>query len=252
MHWIFLSPHLDDSVLSCGGFIYERVQLGDQVEIWTICAGNPPKGALTPFAHSLHRRWKTTRNAPSIRRAEDISACKRIGAVPRHFNVPDCIYRKNPVTGEPIIQEDEDIQQPLGESQAALILKLKKKLAAVLPAEARVVSPLAIGNHIDHQLTRRAADGLQIPLWYLIDYPYITFDEFDATAWVNPEWEEFSQPVSRSGLKAWQSAISEYHSQISTFWNSTEEMEKAMESYWKSGGGCKIWKKNQPGLITIL
>jgi len=42
MHWIYLSPHLDDAVLSCGGIIWQQVQSGHQVEIWTICAADPP------------------------------------------------------------------------------------------------------------------------------------------------------------------------------------------------------------------
>ncbi|NTV35511.1 MAG: PIG-L family deacetylase, partial [Anaerolineaceae bacterium] len=71
MHWIFLSPHFDDAVFSCGGLIYEQVQQGDQVEIWTICAGDLPEGQLSPFAEELHARWTTGRETISSRAAED-------------------------------------------------------------------------------------------------------------------------------------------------------------------------------------
>ena len=37
-HWIYLSPHLDDAVYSCGGMLWEQVQRGVQAEVWTIFA----------------------------------------------------------------------------------------------------------------------------------------------------------------------------------------------------------------------
>lgn len=244
MRWIFLSPHLDDSVLSAGGFIAERVKKGDKVEVWTICAGDPPKGRLTAFARSLHKRWKTSRGAPAVRRAEDLQACNELGAAAKHFAIPDCIYRLNPLTGGPLIEADEDIQQPLGASQFPLVEDIARQLTAALPADSQVVSPLAIGAHIDHQLTRRAAEKLNRPLWYVIDYPYITFDEIDMADWINPRWRVLEENISPASLNTWQAAIAAYRSQISTFWNSDDELKSAMEDYWKAGGGCKLWENH--------
>lgn len=246
VNWVFLSPHLDDSVLSAGGLIAERVKKGDAVEIWTICAGDPPKGRLTPFARSLHKRWNTDRSAPSIRRAEDILACRKLGAFARHFTIPDCIYRKHPITGEPIIQKEGDIEQALGASQAFVVDEVTRQLKAALPTDCRVVSPLAIGSHIDHQITRKAAEKLNLPLWFLVDYPYITFDEIKLSDWIDPNWQLFEETVSRASLAAWQAAIAEYRSQISTFWADDSELKAAMEEYWKAGGGCKLWGNIHP------
>jgi LmbE family N-acetylglucosaminyl deacetylase len=50
MRWIYLSPHFDDAVLSCGGLIFEQARQGIPIEIWTIFAGNPPPGPLSMFA----------------------------------------------------------------------------------------------------------------------------------------------------------------------------------------------------------
>jgi LmbE family N-acetylglucosaminyl deacetylase len=33
MRWIYLSPHFDDAVLSCGGLIFDQAQAGTPVEI---------------------------------------------------------------------------------------------------------------------------------------------------------------------------------------------------------------------------
>ncbi|MBA4379671.1 MAG: PIG-L family deacetylase, partial [Anaerolinea sp.] len=57
MRWIYISPHLDDAVLSCGGLIWEQSHAGTQVEIWTVCTGDPPEGPLSPFAEVLHAEW---------------------------------------------------------------------------------------------------------------------------------------------------------------------------------------------------
>ena len=70
MRWIYLSPHLDDIVLSCGGMVWQQVQAGDVVEIWTIFSGDAPPGPLAGFAQELHARWQTGPEASAVRRAE--------------------------------------------------------------------------------------------------------------------------------------------------------------------------------------
>ncbi|MBN2499463.1 MAG: PIG-L family deacetylase, partial [Anaerolineales bacterium] len=54
---IYLSPHLDDVALSCGGLVWEQAQAGMAVEVWSVCAGDPPPGELSEYARSLHARW---------------------------------------------------------------------------------------------------------------------------------------------------------------------------------------------------
>src|SRR5512139_3118661 len=79
MHWIYLSPHLDDAALSCGGLIWEQVHAGDTVSVWTICAGDPPNGSLSPFAEALHARWQSGIEAAVLRREEDVTSCLLLG-----------------------------------------------------------------------------------------------------------------------------------------------------------------------------
>ncbi|NTU55874.1 MAG: PIG-L family deacetylase, partial [Anaerolineales bacterium] len=49
MRWIYLSPHLDDAVLSAGGLIYEQTRSGTPVEIWTFMCGVPSGTEFSPF-----------------------------------------------------------------------------------------------------------------------------------------------------------------------------------------------------------
>jgi len=74
---IFLSPHLGDAVLSCGGMIYQLAQAGQAVQVITILAGDPSPAPLSPFAQSLRDRWQAD---PAARRGEDVKALTLLGA----------------------------------------------------------------------------------------------------------------------------------------------------------------------------
>jgi LmbE family N-acetylglucosaminyl deacetylase len=240
MPWIYLSPHLDDVTLSVGGLLWEQSQAGERVSIWTICAGNPPSGDLSPFAESLHARWETGGQSMPVRRAEDIVSCKRLGADYVHFDLPDCIYRRSPISGEHLYASEEDLWIPVKADEEPLIIQLAEQLRSRLPADARVVCPLTLGDHVDHRLTRAAAERLEIPLWFYADYPYVLETE-------NPEaLENFRAKVSlisAEGLLAWQEAVAAHQSQISTFWANLPEMRQAIQSFAQKMGGVPIFAR---------
>ncbi len=96
MRWIYLSPHLDDAVLSAGGLIYEQAQAGLPVEIWTFMCGYPPDAEVSPFAQLTHAHWgfSSAEETIRMRREEDKRAAALLGATPLHFDFLDCIYRR--------------------------------------------------------------------------------------------------------------------------------------------------------------
>ena len=111
MRYFFISPHLDDAVLSCGGIIHFLVNEGHQVDIWTIFSGDPEDQNFSDFAKNLHKRWKLENQNPSdARRLEDDNACLVLGTKFIHFPYQDCIYREYE-NGIPIIQKEEDLFQ---------------------------------------------------------------------------------------------------------------------------------------------
>jgi LmbE family N-acetylglucosaminyl deacetylase len=252
MKWIFLSPHLDDAVLSCGGIIYALTCARQDVEIWTICAGDPPAGPLSPLAQILHTRWRTSRNAPEIRRGEDQTACSLLGARAVHFDIPECIYRYQPGTNKPLIQSNEELFQPLPEFEKPLALQLSQMLAKHIDSENRLVAPLAIGNHIDHHLVLTAAKALNRPLYFYPEYPYEVTVGKTSSSLISPEWQvvQFTLPVVN--LYAWQASIAAYRTQISTFWSSLEAMKSSLHDYWQKNGGSKLWySQPDPRLINF-
>ena len=244
MKWIFLSPHLDDIAFSCGGLVWDLTNAGHSVEIWTITAGDPPDDTLSPLAQTLHQNWGLGLDAVDLRRKEDQKACQIIGADPRYFSHLDCIYRKTP-EGEPYYLADEDIFGGLDPREGVLVDRLSGQLLEELPVDARIVAPLGIGNHVDHELTRKAANRLGIPLMFYADYPYareINGQEVLRFMEQSPEWQYEEFPVSEVGLDKWILSSQAYKSQISTFWADNEDLGMQIKEFSRFLGRYKLWK----------
>ncbi|MEN4011953.1 MAG: PIG-L family deacetylase [Chloroflexota bacterium] len=246
MQWVFLSPHLDDAALSCGGWIYQKIQAGAKIEICTICAGDPPPDSLSPLAEELHARWGSGASANQLRQAEDLRASRRLGASARHLAIPDCIYRRDPLSGHPLIERNEDLFQSLPDSQIPLAETVAGELARLFPPGVQLACPIALGDHIDHHLTRKAAEMLKRPLWYYADYPYLLQSGNPSLAERQPGWSAHHLTLSLSALAAWQDAVSCYRSQISTFWKDEQQMRAAIEQFWRQDGGSTLWAGGQP------
>jgi LmbE family N-acetylglucosaminyl deacetylase len=134
MRWIYLSPHLDDVVLSVGGLVWEQTLADETVEIWTVFAGDPPPPPYTPFAQELHERWGTSgENAAAVRRAEDAAACQVLAAGVRHAALPDCIYRRLPGSQQPVIGDRDDLFRPFPPGEAYLVPQIAAWIQAGIP-----------------------------------------------------------------------------------------------------------------------
>lgn len=242
--WIFLAAHFDDVVLSAGGLVWELVNRGEKVEIWTICAGDLPSGRPLPdYARMLHIFFELgEENVPYRRSQEDAASCKVLGARYRRYTVPDCIYRHLPGTDDPVIKDPDDIKGELEPDELYLIPPVTDFLRKNLPEEYELVIPLTIGHHRDHVLVRKAAERLGIPLWHYADYPYIIQEKYDLKEWIPPDAGQFSLAVTPQGLKAWQDGIACHRSQLVFFWSDESEMCSAIEAYARTGGGNTLWK----------
>lgn len=249
MNWIYLSPHLDDAVLSCGALIWQQAHTGQQVSIWTLCAGDPPPGPLSTFAQSLHQRWQVGQAAMAERRREDIQACKLVGAEYRHFQTPDCIYRKDPHGGTFLYTSEAALFGPLHPAEAGLVHTLYETLAQSLPPQCELVCPLTLGGHVDHRLMRQAAERLNRSMFYYADFPYVLEQKagLEERLPPGPGSELFS--ISSKGRRAWEQAVAAYQSQISTFWSGIPEMQAALRDYARREGGVRLWKSSS-SLLT--
>ena len=168
---VYLSPHLDDAVLSCGGLIYRQARAGERVAVVTIFAGDPPRGAaLSNFARELHARWQAA-NPAAARREEDVQALTALhpGVVAHHLPLPECLYRRDPATGSALYASEEALFGEVHPDDPAL-LALQTPLA--IPPGACLYAPLGVGHHVDHQIVRRAVAAWGVEAHYYEEYPY--------------------------------------------------------------------------------
>jgi len=241
MRWIYISPHLDDAVLSAGGFIYEQTRAGIPVEIWTIICGYPPPGELTPFAQVMHYQWgtETAKETIDLRRAEDEKAAGIVGAKTVHFeDLPDCIYRRGP-DGESLYM---DIFVQPHEAEAHLPEQIAQMIAPRLEPDDQVICQLGIGGHVDHILVRQGVERLNRPLWYAADVPYL-FNNPEELAPQVAGMKESLYPITEAGLEAWIEAVLAYPSQLSSLFDSTDQMKEEFHSYWSERKGIMLWLK---------
>jgi LmbE family N-acetylglucosaminyl deacetylase len=239
MRWIYISPHLDDAALSAGGFLYEQSRAGIPVEIWTVVCGFPPPGELTPRAQLEHFVWGTgtAEETVKLRREEDMEAAGIIGAKTVHFDVPDCIYRRGP-DGEPLYL---DIFVPPHAAEAHLPDQIAQTIAPRLRREDQVICQLGIGGHVDHILVRQAVERLNRQLWYAADLPYL-FKGPGELAPLVAGMEESLYSITEAGLRAWVEAVLAYESQLSSLFESKEQVEEGIRAYYAERNGFSLWQ----------
>lgn len=243
---IYFSPHLDDVALSCGGQIYQRTKQGQKVLIVSITAGDPPDRMVSSYAQSLHDRWELVADAVAARRSEDVAACAILGADWLHWDLPDCIYRYDPTTGAPFYISDSDIFGAVHEAELALIERLQGQMVALPPHDA-VIAPLTLGNHVDHTLTRLAAEAAfgATQLRYYEDYPYA--QQPDALHKVLPVdqqgWQVDTITLSEDALAAKIEAINAFQSQLSTFFKDHHDLVTQVTTFAEKVGGERLWRQ---------
>lgn len=240
MRWIYLSPHLDDAVLSAGGLIHGQTQSGIPVEIWTFMCGYPPEGEYSKIAQDLHKRWgfNTAEEVVRARRVEDINAASMVGATTVHFDFLDCIYRRAP-GGEWLYYE---ISVPPHPADKVLPAQIAGEVLARLELDDMLVCQLSVGSHVDHVIVRQAAELLGRPLIYDIDVPYIFYkpEELEPKA---AGMNESVHLITESGLKRWQEAVLAYESQIPTLgdvFDTPEKVQESIKSYWSLHKGIRL------------
>jgi len=240
---LYLSPHLDDAVLSCGGQIYQLTQAGGSALIVTIMAGDVPSGGLSVFAQGLHDRWKLPLNASSARREEDRAACGVLGADYKHLELLDCIYRQDPESGGALYDSENALFDDLHPADRLLVNRLVEVLAQ-LPESDRIFAPLTIGHHVDHQLTRLAAEVWRGSgnLTYYEEYPYVvSHDAMLEKLFNDSKWQPMTVAVEDDALAARIQAIACYGSQLSTFFDDYDDISRSVCEYLQKVGGERLW-----------
>ena len=235
---IFLSPHLDDVVYSCGGTLGVQVSTGLCPLVITVFAGVPSSNIeLSPFAAEVQRDMGFRQNAQTamtIRRDEDARALQYLNADYLWLDYPDAIYRGTPayytqssqLIGGDVHPADLWIDKELAQNLVVLYDRLP---------DAVWYAPLGVGRHVDHQIVCSAVDrliqrGANVKLYE--DFPYVLtkglledrLHEFGNT--LEPALVEMSEM-----LHLRQEASEMYSSQIQLNFPDKASMYQYMEGY---------------------
>jgi hypothetical protein len=236
---VYLSPHLDDAVFSCGGMVARQVAEGAAVTVLTICAGDPPPGEVSPFAAQLHARWGGAAAPVAGRRAEDRIACGRLGASVVHLGVPDAVYRKDE-RDEPLYPDEASIFGELSTSDETTVNTVTELILPYRSSDVALYSPLGCGGHVDHRLTRLAAERLGAPIWYYMDLPYAARGATVPGDLGEPSGKRVSQGLAEEQIEGWATAALEYASQRSTFWSGYQELLRELRDFYETNQGFPL------------
>jgi LmbE family N-acetylglucosaminyl deacetylase len=245
--YLFLSPHFDDAVMSCGGVIHHLVQPETTVVVRTVMGQKPLPERMpdTALVRDLHTRWGSGAESVATRIQEDQQAVKHLGAEPQRMTVwPDCIYRQSR-DGQPLYTANEALFGPVASEDSAgqLIPTIVLSPRDVVQT---LYAPLGVGNHVDHQIVRNWALELKkqnptLAVKLYEDYPYSeNVNTVDRAMFFYQEQgiplEAEVVELSEADVEAKLSAIACYQSQISTFWNDVEAMQQAVRRFLLRAG----------------
>jgi LmbE family N-acetylglucosaminyl deacetylase len=171
---LFLSPHLDDAVLSCGGTIGQLTEDGNPVWVLTLFAGDPVH-PYSRVARLLHELWGTPPEPVRLRRAEDAAATARLGSHSSYEDIPDAIYRRDR-DGAWSYTRRESLLQGVHPDDEWIPRYLAGRVQAAAQTDWPIYAPLGVGGHVDHRLTFEAAQllatsGYQVSFYE--DFPYV-------------------------------------------------------------------------------
>ncbi|MBI5958650.1 MAG: PIG-L family deacetylase [Chloroflexi bacterium] len=252
MKHLFLSPHPDDAVLSCGGLIYQLVQAGETVQVFTVTSGAiPPEVLGQPFVIELLARWQLGADPIAGRQAEDVAALAVLGGTMQFGSIPDAPYRLD-AQGHQLYPDRDAIFGDLDSRDPAL--NRLREITENCDPQAVIYAPLGVGHHVDHLLAQKAIlvwleSFPEVAFFFYEEYPYCAEgdDRIQAArAILGRPTQPIIHLLDQAAIEAKIQAIACYQSQISTFWSSPAAMAEAVQHYAvQVGQGSyaeRVWK----------
>lgn len=187
--WLFLSPHLDDAVLSCGALIEAQAQ-GREIIVATIFTEATP-APHTRAATSFLRQCSgdDAGRLFAARKAEDRSVLDDMGVQSLHLGGVDALFRQRrpPKLGSsawarllpefthryPTYRFDIALGR-IARGDQVLIRQLQDDVARLMAhTQAELLfCPVGVGKHVDHLITREAGMGHPRNVVLYSDFPY--------------------------------------------------------------------------------
>jgi LmbE family N-acetylglucosaminyl deacetylase len=238
---LYLSPHLDDAVLSGGGHLAQSVRKGLGVKVLTVFSGDPVPGVDSPVVRELRADACADAGMSATRRAEDAESCRRLGVAYEHWGFTEAVYRLG-AEGEPRYPTRKSLfLAPSGDDVPHALIE---RLAAAEKA-GLVVAPLAAGGHVDHRLVRLAAERVfGAALVCYEDFPY--GQRFGAVwrALGNPfAWCAERVELEEADLMAKIEAVRAHASQTASLFHGDADLVGKIRRYARRRGGERLWRR---------
>lgn len=239
---IFLSPHLDDAALSCGGQIAQAVRSGAKVLIVTVFTADAPEAELSPLAAELHALWGAGDNPFPLRRREDQESCAILGADCEHWGFADAIYRRDAAGGWSYPSRRALFGKP-DPADEGLVGELARRLSALSGLAVR--GPMAIGGHVDHRLVRAALEAAGLPgLELYEDFPYARSRKQRLLARaLSLGWSSRTLALSPEELDTKIAAIAAFASQLGPAFTGGHDLRQEVEKFARARGGERLYSR---------
>lgn len=252
---VILSPHMDDAALSCGGLLNFLTGRQASCLVISIYCGNPP--AVKNKDGTLRTPQRKGHVNPRLRRREDVSAMHAVDADFVHLGFPDGIYRRSSITNQLIYRHAREkwvaprIDDLAHVEELYLVLRrLCLNLGRIL-----LVSPMGIGQHVDHTIVSRVALRLAergLSLLFFEDFPYVVDSEVGNGTEDDPRqalrrlgWDSAQRMVIPVNVAAKAALISHYQSQIPALFNDEQGVMKALHACQYEGTPCEFYWTTQ-------
>lgn len=252
---LYVSPHLDDVVLSCGGRVAAAREQGCAAIVVSVFAAPAPDDPPSPLARRYHALMEATGD-PLVRQREDREALALLEARPIHLGYLDCIYRMG-ADGIPLVAEEADVfcvdEAEDRELLAAVSGELHDLAGGV--GVQQLFLPLAVGGHRDHILVREAGEaagrrlGGGVSILYYEDTPYV-LTEPGAVAEAVQGMDAELFPLAAAELSKRLEAVGRYRSQQGILWHQQGGLASAIRDYASRVGkgqpAERYWRSRAP------
>ncbi|MEO8196008.1 MAG: PIG-L family deacetylase [Thermoanaerobaculia bacterium] len=248
--WLYLSPHLDDVALSCGGQIAAAARAGVSVDIVTIFAGDEPGPDLPPASPLVQQIYDLWRLPPgevmASRRREDTAACSVLSARATHWELQEAIHRYEPGQNAALYPSLERLFGVVDPREEGLVAALAERFAALtgVAEGTRIAAPLGVGGHVDHRIVRAAAErAFGAALLYYEEFPYVVWKLW--ALWragiYGRSWKALRQPVAPEDVAVRIAAIACYASQVNPLFRSPEGIGRLVQRHVRRARGERLW-----------
>lgn len=256
MNLLFISPHLDDAVLSCGGLINIKSSLEQvYIKVVSIFAGLPLPEELSRTAKEFHQDCGLVDNAVEIRKNEDLKAANILGFKSVHFNLLECLYRQNK-EGKHLYNSTNEIFTNIIRESTEFLSTIEYMIETHIDLNVftEIYIPIALGNHIDHYIVRHVLEKIikkrkiESKIVYYEDMPYAFNLDNPLTMDVN--FFHYLCKLRTIDFNKKIEAIYAYESQVKMLWTDKENIinnyqnfsyliSNKKENYYE-----RYWKKN--------